>query len=56
MIGCRFLLKATLLTLLVLSACAPRGSTEAREVNVDSEPRISNGITVFGDARLGVAF
>jgi hypothetical protein len=39
--------------LLVLSACAPHASPAGG--NTD-EPGPSTGITLFGDARLGVAF
>ena len=46
------LLARSLLALLVLSACSP----QAAEPAVESEPQNSAGITVFGDARLGVIF
>jgi hypothetical protein len=45
------LLVSSLLALL-LSACSPEGARTA----VKSEPENPAGITVFGDARLGVIF
>ena len=46
------LLVSSLLALLLLSACSPEGARTA----VKSEPENPAGITVFGDARLGVIF
>jgi hypothetical protein len=46
------ILASSLLALLVLSACSPQGA----RTPVVSEPQSSAGITVFGDARLGVIF
>jgi hypothetical protein len=43
---------SSLLALLLLSACSPQGARTA----VESEPENPAGITVFGDARLGVIF
>jgi len=44
-----------LLTLLVLSGCAPRTPEGAESVRVDNRHDVTIGVTVFGDARLGVA-
>ncbi len=49
-------LLASVLTLVLLSACSPRDSPEAGGTEVDRNPRNSSGVTVFGDARLGVRF
>jgi hypothetical protein len=46
------LLACSLLALLVLAACSPRAAGTA----VESKPHNPAGITVFGDARLGVIF
>ena len=51
-----FLLTSMILALLVLSACSPGASPEAGGTKVDNKPRSSNGVTVFGDDRLGVTF
>jgi hypothetical protein len=48
-------LAGSLLTLLVLPACAPHVPERAESAGVDSEPGPTTGITVFGDARIGVA-
>ena len=49
-------LVASMLLVVVLSACAPQTSTQATGTGVEGEPQNSTGITVFGDARLGVTF
>ena len=45
-----------ILALLVLSGCAPQAPARAESVSVDSGPGATTGVTVFGDARIGVAF
>jgi hypothetical protein len=47
---------SAVLALLVLSACSSPASTAAGDTEVDSKHLTSTGVTVFGDARLGVAF
>ena len=47
------LLRVALLIVLLLSGCSPRGP--GHRAKVENEPGTSTGITVFGDARLGVA-
>jgi len=46
----------TLLGLLLLLACSPQEPQRAESLGVDNPPGTSNGITVFGDARLGAVF
>jgi hypothetical protein len=50
------LLAKTLLTLLVLSSCSPQDFPRAEDGGSDNKPGASAGVTVFGDARLGVIF
>jgi hypothetical protein len=50
------LLAKTLLTLLVLSSCSPQDSPRAEGTGFDNKPSASAGVTIFGDARLGVTF
>jgi hypothetical protein len=45
-----------LLTVLLLTACAPREPMETRSTAADTRRGSSTGVTVFGDARLGVTF
>lgn len=51
----RHLLAGTFLTLLVLSGCAAHAPERAESVRTDSKPDTTTGVTVFGDARIGVA-
>ena len=46
----------TLLGLLLLLACSPQEPQQVESLGVDKPPGTSNGITVFGDARLGAVF
>jgi hypothetical protein len=50
------LLAKTVLTLLVVSGCSPQVSPRAEGTSVDNKLGASTGVTVFGDARLGVTF
>ncbi len=47
------LLATTLLALLIVSACAPRDPPRG-SAGVDDRAGASAGVTVFGDARIGV--
>jgi hypothetical protein len=44
-----------ILALLVLSGCVPQASERAESIRVDKRPGATTGVTVFGDARLGIA-
>ena len=47
------LLRVMLVILLLVSGCSPR--TPGHRAKVENKPGTSTSITVFGDARLGVA-